>query len=180
MDRKQSPGAKPAASKRPGRPKGTKLDFSGVPGEVVSLDSLPRLDFSRHQRQSPYDALLERLLDAPKNSALKFGDPRARATIGVRARKKGLKVEFAECDGTLYVRIVGFLNEDEPDAKDAMQVLRAMAAGFAAPVTISDHIVRSGGEMTPGRVLATLKQMESAGTVRKAGDGTWKMTAKAA
>lgn len=167
------------AEKRPGPPKGTKPDLSGVPGEIVSLDKLPVLDFARKARRSPYDALLEKLLDAPKNSALKFGEAKARISIAVRARKKGLKIEFAESGGALYVRVVGF-TDDQPNAKDAMHVLRAMAAGFAAPVTISDHIVKAGVDLGPSRVLEVLQRLEAAGSVRKAADCTWKLTAKAA
>lgn len=168
-------------TKKPGPPKGRTLDFSGVPGEIVPADAVQGLEFSAKKiRHSPYDALLEKLLDSPKGSILKFGDPRARASVTVRARKKGLKVEFAERDGVLYVRIAGFA-EQRPEIKPvhvpggcAALVLRALAAiEDATPLAIAEYIIQNGVRITTPEVRDTLVQMAKDGTAKKRANGTW-------
>jgi len=185
-------------TKKPGPSKGTRPNFNGVPGCIVASDALPEgLDFAaKRARISPYDGLLEKLLEAPKNSALKFGDLRARASIIIRARKKGLRVVFAERGSELYVRIDGFIDSNDkakatlknaapatlpskPSDQIEQAVLRAMAVGFSNPQTIADH-ARKNGTIIIGvaPIQSALIRMEINGLVRRDGS-QWKMNDRA-
>jgi hypothetical protein len=80
---------------------------------IVSLDSI-NVEFGRRGSVSPYRVLLEQLLDAPRNSALKINNLKSRYSIIKQARALGYKVVFAEHEEGLYVKIDGMLQEDQP------------------------------------------------------------------
>lgn len=61
----------------------------------------------RSKRRSSYRELLERLLDSPKNSALRVKNVRARHAFEKQARALGYEIVFAQDDGCLYVKIGG-------------------------------------------------------------------------
>src|ERR1035438_3862891 len=87
-------------------------DFHGVPGELVAMPEGVALSFATGQKKiSPYDALLDQLAAAP-TKFLRFTDKRARASLNVRAKKKGLRISFAEDSGMLWVRLDGHVDDD--------------------------------------------------------------------
>lgn len=107
---------------------------------IVSLDNL-ELHFGQRRRVSPYREMLERLLDAPRTSALRVSNLSARYSITKQARALGWKVLFAEHEGGLYVKIDGVAEEEgrKPisSASEANRklVLRALSAG---PLTLAE------------------------------------------
>lgn len=161
---------------------GRRPDFSGVPGEIITSPP-ENLSWGAKTRKSPYDALLDQLSAATATAtasggdipALRFPDARAKASVFVRARKKGLKVVCAEAPDGLYVRI-------EPGSDQVGEVRRERihAAlkkfGAATPVQLSGSL-RSQGDLTiDAQTVATiLSQMARLGVV-VAGEGNlWKL-----
>lgn len=151
--------------------KGRRPDFTGVPGEIVSLDGLGDLHWGNKLRGSPYDALLYQLAAAGQGKALKFGDERARASITVRARKKGYKVSFAVQGGALYVRFDGRV-DDDVKARRREQILGALKFGPSAAPKLASILRGKGDEIVDGQmVVAILVQMQRDGhVIRQEGD----------
>lgn len=151
-----------AVAKKPGP--GKHPDFSGVPGEIVSIENLV-LDFQTRKRMSPYDALLDNLVEAGPGKALKFGDVRARASVTVRARKKGLKVSFAELYGVLYVRLDGKA-EDTIGRTRREKILQTLKTGPRKAIALTVALRDQGdAAIDVNLVLAILGQMERSGEV---------------
>lgn len=96
-----------AGAQGPGAGKRTRPEAA-----IVSIAGIDLEFESGRKSLSPYRALLEKLMDAPKESALKVGRIGARASIQVQAKKLGYKLAYAEAEGCLYVRIVGYLDKD--------------------------------------------------------------------
>jgi hypothetical protein len=140
-------------------------DMSGVPGTLVSLDGLD-IDFAKWNRASPYDALLEKLVNAPPNSALLFANGlRARASICARAKKKGLIVGLAEKGPDLYVKFIGRVedNEKESRRKKIKQLLRL---GPLNCIQIATKLREGGDGVVDAQLVDTiLAQMQKAGDV---------------
>src|SRR5579885_2356367 len=63
------------------------------------------------KRRSRYRELLQRLLDSPKNSALRVKNVGARYAFAEQARALGYEAVFAEHDGWLYVKIGALVNQ---------------------------------------------------------------------
>jgi hypothetical protein len=86
---------------------GVMPDLSGTPGTICSVEGL-NLAFGASKRVSPYDKLLDELAaSTTPNQALCFESTKARTSVAIRAKKKGLRVSFAEHAGRLYVRFDG-------------------------------------------------------------------------
>ena len=84
------------------------------------------------KRGSLHRELLERLLDSPKNSALRVKNVTARYAFEKQARALGFEAVFAQHDGWLYVKIGGVVNKERqrsgPRASAAQKsVLGALA-----------------------------------------------------
>jgi hypothetical protein len=88
-----------------GPKKGTKLDFSGVPGRLVDAAPPDVLFGARKSKLSPYDPLLLQLQRAGSGKFLKFEDLRAKASLAVRAKKLNIKILFGEQGSTLWVTL---------------------------------------------------------------------------
>ena len=109
---------------------------------IVSLDSLELdLEFGKRRSVSPYRLLLEQLLDAPRNSALKINSVKSRYSIIKQARALGYRVVFAEYDQTLYVKIDGILQDSPPPVTRTANlpseevILRSLSGG---PKTVAE------------------------------------------
>jgi predicted Rossmann fold nucleotide-binding protein DprA/Smf involved in DNA uptake len=134
-----------------------------IEAEIVSLAGLD-LDFSAH-RVSPYRELLEKLLDAGKDSALRVANPKARYSIVKAARALGWKVAFAIADGALYAKIVGVANQTGRSvspaspaavASDLKWILKALTDG---PLTARE-IARQAGADTAACEAALAQLMK--------------------
>src|SRR5260370_12736875 len=125
--------------------KGVKPDMKGVPGELISLNGL-NLVFGRGAKPSPYDALLDQLaataLSAP-GQVLRFSDMRAKPSIYARAKKKGMRVSFAEDAGLLYVRYDGS-TEDDTRTTRREQILHALKLGPLNGIRIATKLREAG------------------------------------
>ena len=149
--------------------KGRVPDVKGVPGKVIQLPA--GLTFGSRARQSPYDPLLREVETAAPGSGLEFGDPRARASVIIRAKKLGLKVEFAEQDGKLYVRLAAA--QDTRTARhDA--ILALLRLGPSTPIKIASVLREKGDTVADGQiVVAALGQMERNNLVIKLTGAEW-------
>ncbi len=169
-----------------------------IQGEILSPAAFSHLNFSERKSSSPYDQLLQQLLDAPKGSLLRVGSVKARVSLTARAKKKGVRLQFAEDGGKLYVRIAGtgdlrpaaipasgVARKDDPtqtlevSPAQSGAILRAMAKGFSTPTSISDEIKRNGVELNGMQTLHTLEAMQKARLVTCVRN-RWVMTDKAA
>jgi hypothetical protein len=157
---------KAAVAKRP--------DFTGVPGALVALEGLGGLVFGKHLRTSPYDPLLDQLLAAGSGKALKFGDVKAKASLLLRAKKKGLRVSFAEDGaGALYVRIDGSATEDLRGVRRE-QIQSALKLGPLSAIKLAVKLRESGDTSVDGQMVeAILGQMQREGVVIKRESGDW-------
>lgn len=156
----------------PASKKGRRIDFSGVPGELVDLPG--GLTFSK-TKISRYDALLEQLAVAGAGRVLKFGALKARASVHVRAKKLGMQVLCAELDGCLYFKFAGWA----PDSERAKQMVRAkilevLGTNPRTEIQVAVELRKQGlTDMDAATAGAVLKQMEQLGQTSRKSDGTW-------
>jgi hypothetical protein len=144
-------------------------NFAGVAGEL--LPQAPEgLVFGR-MKASPYDALLDQLAAAPRAAALKFGDVKARSSVALRAKKKGLRVSFNASTGVLYVRFDGRVDDDvRQDRRDKIRGL----LGKLGPLTSIKmaNRLRENGDATIDAATAEtilLQMMRAGDLVRQEG-----------
>ena len=151
------------------------LPLSQRAGAVIaSAEIIPEsglgLTFRANKKVSPYLQLLERLLNAPKGNVLKVSGTKARPSIIKCAKKLGFKVEFAERDGTLYVRINGVAREDAkpitPSADHCRAIMEALKAG---PLTALE-LVRVL-KIDIGIREVALRDLEQRGKLQREGTG---------
>ena len=117
--------------------------FDGVPGQLVTDEMLDRISFGGSKGKiSPYDGLLQSLVEQTRTAigngtrlpALRFDDVRAITTLKNRAKKKNLKLEFAQFENALYVRINP---RDLPASTDpAGKAQNALDAGVLGALTL--------------------------------------------
>jgi hypothetical protein len=159
--------ASPAGSTTGKPKKGVMPRLDGVPGELVSLEDLALvLNFSsKKTRVSPYDPLLDQLAESGPGKVLKFCDVRARISLIARAKKKGLRLSFAESGTDLYVRCDGRPIEDVR-ASRRTAILKILNTGPHKLSRIT-AVLREAGDLAIDMSLALLilSQMEKAGEV---------------
>ena len=156
-------------------------DFTGVPGQLASSDEIAGLEFGAKLRKSPYDALLDQLAIAPKGSALKFGDLKCRPSIYSRARKKGLRISFAERGGALFVRFDGRDDDDVRATTRRAAILAALKLGPMSHVKITNKLRDAGDSVLDAAATdAILHQMFKVGQVLRQEGGNWALNPKAA
>jgi hypothetical protein len=159
-----------------GPQKGVKPNCDGVPGEIVDLAEVgPAAIWGRkNTKVSPYDLPLAQLAEAGPGKVLKFGDPRAWSSVGVRAKKLGFRVSRAVVDGKLFVRFDGRLDDDLRAARREKIIgcLRRQPGMTTHQVNIA---VRDSGDTTFDAVLAELylTQLVKTGDAIKRDGGTW-------
>jgi hypothetical protein len=161
--------AKVVETTKRGRP-----DFSGVPGELVDAAVVPAgLHFGTKLRGSPYDGLLKQLADAGAGKMLKFGDPKARVSINVRARKLGLKVSCAEDGNVLWVRFDGRA-DDDVKASRREKILGVLKFGPNTAIRLA-HVLREKGDenVDASLVEAICVQVARSGEILRQEGGTW-------
>lgn len=142
-----------------------------VTGAIVAAVECEGFEFGKRRRVSPYDALLEQLLDAPKGSVLKIetGNPAsAWHSCKKRAEKKGLRAEFAEADGAIYIRIVPNGPPKQSVSIVSHQACLQAIAAEDGTATAKGILRRSG--LTREVCLQALGELVKAGTVEF--DGT--------
>lgn len=143
-----------AATKKAIAPtKGVRPDFHGVAGRLVVAPD-PALVFGeRASKGSPYDVLLEELLQATLRAetggghppALEFDDVRAKPSLVARGKKKGMKLVFAEKDGKLFVRVTGQMDAVE---KRVAEIRRLILHAGPMPKMILLGKLRGAGDST--------------------------------
>lgn len=189
-----------AVAAKVGKPtKGVKPNFEGVRGELVKSAELPAgIVFGfRRLHSSPYDALLNQLVEAGTGQVLCFGNPRARCSITVRSRKLNIKVEYGEHLGKLYVRLApGSTAPDESAAsaplssvKDTVAsgqktrkrslIMTAIRQEKHSPEAIAAFMRQEYPAMDAPIVRSMLKQMQIDGsvTLAKSMPETWELAA---
>jgi hypothetical protein len=151
---------------------GTKPNRAGVPGELVSLESLD-LVFGRMSKASPYDPLLHQLAVAGTGKALKFGDVRAKASLYARGKKLGLRLSFAIFGTDLYVRFDGRVDDDIRGSRRA-RIQEALKNGPRSAGELLNAI-REKGDVTIDlpTTEAILAQMVRGGELVKREDGKY-------
>jgi hypothetical protein len=170
-----------AITKKPeGAPKrGRKPNTDGVPGELVSLEGL-NLVFGTRLKTSPYDPLLDQLVQAGPGKALRFGDVRAKASVYARAKKRGLRVSFAESAGALYVRFDGSSDADVRKSRRD-HIVVALRLGPMSAIQIAKRLREAGDASVDAQLVeAILGQMLKASeVVKRDNDNTWAMKGRA-
>lgn len=170
---------------RRGPRKGCKPNFDGVSSAFAKLSEVPpSVIFGvRKAHVSPYDQKLNELLEKGKDAVLVFDDVRARASLSVRSRKLGLKIEYGEYLGKLYVRMLpsaAALNENpapkslgttvaESDkTRKRSLILTAIRMGKHTPEAIAVFMRQEGGasQIDAPVVRSMLKHMQTDGSVR--------------
>lgn len=116
-------------------------NFAGVPGELIAADGLD-LVFGSRLKVSPYDALLEKLAAAP-GMFLRFPDPRAKASVYLRAKKKGFRLSYAEKEGLLFVRFDGRV-DDDVRAKRRLEIMEVLKLGPSSPIPLANKLRERG------------------------------------
>jgi hypothetical protein len=148
--------------------------MTGVPGEIVSVDGL-QLVFGPRARQSPYDPLLQQLVDAGPGRALKFGDARARVALTSRAKKMGLRISFAISGDSLYVRLDGGVTEDVKATRRG-RIKEALKFGTQTAMHITNHLREKGDSSIDVNLTESiLLQMLRTGDLIRQEDGRWKL-----
>jgi hypothetical protein len=157
---------------KPGPKKGQRIDFRGVPGEMVSTPT--DLEFSAVKRkESPYDPLLIQLSKAGPGHVLKFGDLKARTSVTVRAKKKGFRVSFAERDGVLFVRFDGSAEGDQQNTRK-VKILEVLKTGPMSYLKVCNRLRDAGDTLIDGPLAELLlMQMLKAGQVVKQEGGAY-------
>lgn len=164
--------------------KGVRPHTEGVPGELLSITEIPAdLDFSaRRLKISPYDVLLKSLMEAGPDKMLMFGAIRARASVMVRSRKLGIKIETGEHAGKLYVRLapgstapppatklrsVTEIAADDHKTRNRAAILSGIRAGNRTPEAIGAWLRKQEGlpQLDGPVVRSLLKHMQTAGVV---------------
>lgn len=131
-------------------------------------------------KASPYDPLLDQLAAATPGQALRFADTRARAALYARAKKKGLKVSFAESNGSLYVRLDGRVDDDVHKTRRD-QIVAALKRGPLGHIQIAAKLREGGDSTVDAQLVETiLGQLLRDGVVVKRESGDWTLSAKAA
>jgi hypothetical protein len=151
-------------------------NMEGVPGVLVSLDGL-EIDFLRRGgRVSPYDGLLDQLASAPANSGLLFMDGvRAKASLYIRGKKKGLILAFAEAAGNLYVKLLGRVDDKEKETRRG-KIKEILRLGAMSPVRISNKLREAGDGAVDAQLVAViLLQMQKDGSVIRQDGGDWRL-----
>ena len=159
-------------------------------GEIVSLADAGELDFSGTGKLSVYRGLLLKLMDAPKESALKVGRLNARACIKKQGAGLGYKLAFAKKDGALYVKIVGVTDDARPAVRDGAagngqakacptkehgpmgMILTALSRG---PMTLKEIARVLGAHM--GSCVPTMEALVERGSVEDDG-GIYRLAGK--
>jgi hypothetical protein len=168
-------------TKAVGEPKGVKPDMRGVAGCLIEATDAPEgLLFWHRKKVSPYDALLESLAAAGQGKMLRFEDRRARVSIGVRAKKLGLRVVCAEADGKLYVRFESRV-EDNLKGTRRGAILGALKPGIALTAMEITVLLRDKGDGTvdAGLVGTILDQMVRSGQIVACDGGNYAINPKA-
>jgi hypothetical protein len=165
--------AKKAAVEAAPAPKRKAPDMTGVAGELVSIEGM-ELSFGRGQRKvSPYDALLDQLVAAGKGQALRFGDRKARTAVGARAKKKGLRVSFAEAGSVLYVRLDG-RTEDDMHEYRRQRILSALMLGPTTSIKLAATLREKGDAAADAQTVdAICGQMARRGEIVKQDGDRW-------
>jgi hypothetical protein len=152
------------------------LNFSGVPGEIVAVTEMPSmLIFGRKPcRLSPYDPLLKQLAESGAGKILRFGDAKCRTSIGVRARRLGLRVSCAEDDKRqLWVRFDGRIEEVLKSTRRE-KILTALKSGPMNKFSVAARL-REQGDGTFDAVFAEVilsGLVKTGEVIRREGD-TW-------
>lgn len=176
--------AKKAAIAEISRPtKGVRPNLAGVPGELVDLDGLS-LEFGGRNKISPYDALLHQLAKATDEAlaaskprpGLKFGDPRAKASLWNRAKKLGLRISFAFSSDELYVRMDGRVDDNLRETRRSA-IKKLLANGQAWTYLQIAARLREGGDASVDAqtVDAIMVQLMRTGDVIRQDGGAWKI-----
>lgn len=159
-------------------------NFSGVSGELIPADPALLLVFGNRCRISPYDGLLDQLAEKTNGGGaggflLRFGDTRARAAVQVRARKKGLRISFAESGGSLFVRLDGSASKDlhETRREAIKHILRTQPM---TAMRLAAKMRDSGDPAATGPLVESilLQMLKAAEVVRQEGD-TWALNPRA-
>jgi hypothetical protein len=140
-------------------------DFTGQKGELVSAEGFAALHWGGRLKTSPYDALLDQLAAAGAGMLLKFGSVKAKASVYSRAKKKGMRVSFAEQQGTLFVRYDGSAAEDLGQSRRGA-IRKQLARGPVALHKLAGALREAGDPTLDSPTLsAILGQMVKAGEV---------------
>lgn len=188
-----------AVTTKAGKPTpGVRPNFTGVASVFVKLAEVPpELVFSaRKQRTSPYDEKLRALLEAGRDTLLKFDDPRARASLSARSKKLGMKLEYGEHMGKLYVRLAPGSTaapaaqsanplsvKDTVAASDKTRkrslIITAIRQGKHTPEAIAAFMRQEHPDVDAPIVRSMLKQMQNDGsvTLAKISPETWELAA---
>ena len=131
------------------------------------------LVFGNQGRKSPYDPLLDQLAAAQPGMALKFGDVRVRSSLYARAKKKGLRISFAESGGALYLRFDDRM-DDDVKAGRRKEILMALMVGPATSAKIAVVMRDKGDRNVDGALVeVSCAQMQRAGELVKMECGAW-------
>lgn len=145
---------------------------TGVPGELVPMDGLELVFATRKARISPYDEMLDKLAAAGPGQALRFDDPRARASVTYRAKKKEFLISFAEHEGGLYVRFDGRVLQDPKTSRRAA-ILNAIDHHPTA-VQLAVRLRQEGDVNCDASIVAAiLTQMVRAGELTQQAGGSY-------
>jgi hypothetical protein len=120
----------------------------------------------RGRKVSPYDAWLDKLQAAPAGSGLEADSAQARTSLGIRAKKKGMRLSFAERDGKLYVRLLASMTLDllEKRKSAVKQVLKLK--GPLSYLKITNQLRLDGDEIVDGSMCESiLRILQKAGEV---------------
>jgi hypothetical protein len=155
--------------------KGEIPNTQGVPGTLVSLDSLPEGVIFGARKESPYDKLLLQLKNAKEGFVLKFEDVRCKASIISRAHKLQIKIHLAIQENNLFVKIKPDKEQEEIDLRTLNEtlVLQAIKMGHSTPEIIAKYIRENGKpSMDSTMVQMTVKRLIEKGSVRNGGTPT--------
>ena len=149
--------------------KGKRPNFDGVSGTLITTPV--GLEFSvRKLRISPYDALLDQLEKAGPGHVLCFDDIRARASVIVRSKKKGLRISFAEHDGKLFVRFDGSTKDDVDNSRRG-RLRELLKIGPLTSIKACNKLRDSGDTLVDANIteLILLSLMKSGEVIRQDG-----------
>lgn len=125
------------------------------------------LEFGASGKTSHYRAALEQLDAAGEGRVMQFAGVKCRGQVAAAAKKLGIRVEFAERDGRLYVRHAGDRIETGSLRKVKPKPVQSVPDG--KPSTITDAVKQAVAETprTNAEVLDFVKRagFESDGSV---------------
>lgn len=161
-------------------------DFSGVAGEFVTATDpgVALLHWGNQRRISPYDALLEDLARRTEAARVAIGTPepvlrfcnaRARTSLGVRARKLGLIVEFALSGTLLYVRHKARVSDKAREERRGA-ILRHIKLGPMNAIALAGRLRQDGDNtVNAGDVEVILEQLTKTGAVVRQESGDYRL-----